>query len=235
MPTLEAVVAHPVHVVLEVDDELERSILKSRHFEEIGAWHEAASGLEDARSALHAMGPKQQAGTKNLVIVLDLMFRETYEAEEGMRFIKEVREGKLGVHPSTPIVVLSNARSPQIMGQAFAMGANHFFSKSDDPRLIVARLKFYLGGDSVESRHSCEVVDLDFSQGRVRIRLRAGEKWILERWMPIDFCPLDSRVVGGSFFWENVAFFQDYSTQYKVRSSVLGDRDAVERLLDPEW
>jgi CheY-like chemotaxis protein len=235
MTTLEKTLALPIHVVVEIDDELERSILKSRHFEEIGAGHHPVANLEDARGVLNAIAPDQQAGAKSLVIVLDLMFQDTYEVDEGITFIKEVRRGNLGVHPLTPIVILSNVRNPPIMEAAFSAGANAFFSKSDTPQKIVDKLKFYLGQEQVESIHTCEVVDLDLGNGQVRVRLRAESKWILERWMPVDFCPPDARIIGGAFFWENTLLFQDYGIQYRLRARPIETEGSVERLLDPEW
>lgn len=235
MTTLEETLVLPVHVVVEIDDELERSILKSRHFEEIGAGHRPAANLEDARRILNAIAPHQRAGVKSLVIVLDLMFEETYEVDDGIAFIKEVRRGNLGVHPLTPIVILSNARNPPIMEAAFSAGANAFFSKSDTPQKIVDKLKFYLGQEQVESIHACEIVDLDLGHGKIHVRLRAKDKWILERWMPIDFCPPEARIIGGAFFWENAILFQDYGIQYRLRARPIEAEGSVERLLDPEW
>jgi CheY-like chemotaxis protein len=232
----EAVMA-PVEVraVFEIDDELRASILRPRHLAELGATHETAESLEKARSALHAVGERQRRHLISLAILLDLMFPEDYSVEEAISFIREIRSGNLGVHPCTPIVVLSNAKSPDTMDAAFSAGANDFFSKTDDPQSILKQVGFYLGQEILEYRRICEVGEINLAAGKIRVRLRADERWILERWIPVSFCPPDVRVNGGAFYWDTLRCFRDYSVQYVSKATVIEDDGgkAVESLLNP--
>ncbi len=228
--------AAQVRLVFEVDDELSASLLRTRHFEELGAMHEGVESLDEARSVLQDLATRQNMETSSLVILLDLMFPEDFTVDEGIKFIRDVRRGVLNIHPLTPIIVLSNAKHPDVVNAAFLAGANEFFSKTEKASLILGQVRFYLGEEIRESQAICEVGEVDFTAGRIRVRLRAENKWILERWVPVNFCPPEARVQGGAFYWETFRCFKDYSVQYVSKAEVIEDDggEAVERLLNPE-
>src|SRR4051794_31963771 len=91
-----------VRLIFEIDDELSASFLRPRHLEELGAAHRGAESLEEARSALQGLGKKQNLRTSALIILLDLMFPDDYNVEEGIQLIRDVRRGALGIHSLTP-------------------------------------------------------------------------------------------------------------------------------------
>jgi CheY-like chemotaxis protein len=225
-----------VRLIVEIDDELRASFLRPRHLNELGAVHKGAESLDEARSALQEIGRRQKSKANSMVLLLDLMFPDDYNVEEGMQFIRDVRSGILGIHHLTPIIVLSNSKNPDVVNDAMLAGANDFFSKTENSSLVLKQLDFYLGGSIRESQDICEVSEVDLAEGRIRVRLRAANRWILERWVPINFCPPEVRVSGGAFYWETMRCFRDYSVQYISQAKLIEDDggEAVERLLYPE-
>jgi len=223
-------------IVFEIDDELLASFLRPRHLEQLEASHQGVASLEKAREALPAVGERQRKAGLPVVLLLDLMFPEDYSVEAGIDFIRDVRNGNLGVDFRTPIVVLSNARSPEVTSKAFKAGANAFFAKTDDETNILKQLAFYLGKAVLEKRQSCEVAEVDYVMNEVRIRVRAGDRWILERLIPMDFCPPEARVHGAAFYWDTYRAFRNLEPKYIATTTAIEDDggEALEKLLNPD-
>jgi CheY-like chemotaxis protein len=230
-------------IVVEIDDEPYRSLLRPRHIAELAADRKLFESLSEARAALPEIGRWQRDYDNRVVILLDLMFPDNQRSaeggdfiREGIEFIRDLRRGALGVDPRTPIVVLSNAKNREAVASAEQAGANVFFEKTVDPESIKEQLGFYLGEEILERRVTCEVSEVDFGCWRVQIRLLSGERWILQRWIPMEVCPREARVAGSAFLWDTWRCFRDYQVQYLSRAGTIEDDDGreVKRLLHPD-
>ncbi|MES1243031.1 MAG: hypothetical protein ABUT39_15555 [Acidobacteriota bacterium] len=221
--------------ILEIDDEPEESVLRTTQFAELPAEHKTAEDLQIAQHELKILGPLQRYGSKNVVILLDLMFPLDQNPRDGIAFIRSIRAGEREVDSRTPVIVHSNVANRNIINEALEAGANMFFKKTDDPGALLDAISFFLGKEKLTNRTAWEVVQLYRDRGKMRIRATARDRYILERLIDLDMCPLEARIEGGSFLAETYKKYRDYEVEVLIKTKTVDvdkEREEIARILD---
>lgn len=201
--------------IIEVEDEPDDSVLDEDVLKDIGATKKSAESPEEA---LEIFSKTRMEDSKPQVVILDLMFPSAYNPRQGVELIRLIRAGEAGLHPATPVVVRSNAVEPAIEALAREAGADDFFVKSGDPQPFLDTLTFYLGEPRRTASALCEVLSVDLARRQARIRIEGRDDYYAEKVIPLNLCPPEARISGGSFYLDTWLRYSEFRAETTVRA-----------------
>jgi DNA-binding NarL/FixJ family response regulator len=214
-------------VVVLIDDEPGDIEILSGDLRALGVEPVVISDLDSAREWLRYSGGFREVRLR--LVVLDLMFPS--HPRDGLQFLEQLRRGGLGVDPETPVVMFSGVGQQEVIAQAESLGIAGFIKKGQDPRILLEHIAVVLGRKEASvAEILCEVIDCDYENGLINVRMGVGDAWVMEAPIELSACPKVALVPGGAFYIDVSRVYGSYGWTYVTRFRGVRPEEEEEEL-----